>query len=63
MDHFAVVASEYLRDWSLITGRWGGLQNGREGMWSFTPMKRGDGKRFSRAEGGGTKSIGVTFTL
>ena len=40
------------RDWSLITGR-GGLQNWRGGMQSFTPTKRGDGKGFSHAEGGG----------
>ena len=30
-----------LRDWSLITGR-GGLQNGRGGIRSFTPTKRGE---------------------
>ena len=43
-----------LRDWSLITGSGGGgYKMGGGGTWSFTPTKRGGGKRFSLAEGGG----------
>ena len=49
----------HLRDWSLITGRGGGLQNGRGGgMCSFTPTKRGGAKSFSHAEGGAQKVLG-----
>ena len=35
----------------------------REGMWSFTPVKRGHGKSFSHAERGegGTTGFGVVF--
>ena len=47
-----------VRDWSLITGRGGGLQNGRGGTWSFTPTKRGDGIFFSHSEGGTQKVFG-----
>ena len=40
----------------------GGLQNRRGGHVKFTPMKRGGGKSFSHAEGGGgTTSFGVVF--
>ena len=41
------------RDWSLITGRGGGLQNGRGGHVKFYPYEKGGGKSFSHAEGGG----------
>ena len=55
----------FWRDWSLIIGRGGGLQNGKERMWSFTPTKKnggGGGGSFSHAEGGGEHStIGVVF--
>ena len=55
-----------LRDWSLITRRWGGLQNGRGGAGEVIPLLKGGGgggKSFSHAEGeGGTKSLGVVFT-
>ena len=44
-----------IRNWSLITGR--GLHV------KFTPTKRGGGKSFSHAEGGGgTTFLGVVFT-
>ena len=49
-----VPPSMQIRDWSLITGKGGGLQNGRGGMLSLTPTKRVRGaKSFSHAEGGG----------
>ena len=36
-----------IRDWSLITGKGGGLQNGRGGgTRSFTPIKKGGRKKF-----------------
>ena len=41
------------RDWSLITGGSGYKTGEGGGMGSFTPMKRGDRKRSSHAEGGG----------
>ena len=51
-----------LRDWSLITGRGGGLQNGRGGTLRFTPTKRGGGgKSFSHAEGGGHNKFWGSF--
>ena len=40
------------RDWSLITGRGGGLQNGRGWACKFYPYKKEDAKCFSNAEGG-----------
>ena len=39
-------------------GRGGGYKMG-----SLTPTKRGDGKSFSHAEEGGTKSLGVVFEV
>ena len=51
-----------IRNWSLITGRGGGLQNRRGGgTSSFTPTKRGDGKSFSHAEGGYKKFWGSFY--
>ena len=51
-----------LRDWSLITGR-GGFKTGGGGSEVFTPMKRGDGKFYSHAEGGGAETFLVQFFL
>ena len=52
---------QYVRDWSLITGR-GGLQNGRGGggHMKFYPYKKkgGGGERFSHAGGGAQKVKG-----
>ena len=50
-----VADSGMLRDWSLITGRGGGLQNGGGGWHvKFYPYKRGGGgKSFSHPDGGG----------
>ena len=50
-----------LRDWSLITGRVGELQNRKGGMGSVTPTKRRGGggtKSFSHAEGGAQQVLG-----
>ena len=41
-----------LRDWSLMTGR-GGATKWEGGHVRFYPYKKGGGKRFSHAEGGG----------
>ena len=55
-----------LRDWSLIKGRGGGLQNGRGGGHvTFYPYKKGGGAEKVLAMlkgGGGAKSLGVLFT-
>ena len=48
------------RDWSLITGRGGGLQNER-GACEVLPQRKGGGKSFRHAEGGGTKSFEVVL--
>ena len=49
-----------------MTGRGGGLQNGRGTHMKFYPYEKGGGaeKSFRNAEGGGggTKSFGVVFT-
>ena len=54
-----------LRDWSVITGRGGGLQNGSgRGAHEVVPLRKGGGGResFSHAEGGGgTTSFGGGF--
>ena len=42
-------------------GEGGGYKTGGGGTLSFTPSKRGGGKSFIHAEGGGTKSFGVFF--
>ena len=47
------------RDWSLITGRGGGLQNGRGGGHvKFYPYEKGGRKKFCHAEGGAQKVLG-----
>ena len=40
-----MVVNSLLRDWSLITGRGGGLQNGRGGHVKFYPYEKGGGGR------------------
>ena len=51
-----------LRDWSLITGRGGGLQNGRGVAHEVLPLRKGEGgKSFSHAEGGGHKKFWGSF--
>ena len=54
-----------LRDWSLITGRGGGLQTGRGGGGvNFTPTKkRGGGKSFSQAEGQAKNVLGWFYAV
>ena len=48
-----------LRDWSLITGRGGGLHNRRGGAREDLPLRKGGGgKSFSSAEGGAQKVLG-----
>ena len=54
-----------LRDWSLITGRGGGLHNGR-GAREVFPLRKGGGGAETvlamlKGRGGGTKSFGVVF--
>ena len=45
-----------IRNWPLITGRGGGLQNGRGWHVKFYPYEKGGGgKSFSHAEGGAQK--------
>ena len=39
------VSTQLVREWSLIMG-WGGPVNGRGGMKSFDPLKRGGAKSF-----------------
>ena len=39
------VRRTFLRDWSLITGRGGGLQNGRGGHVKFYPYEKGGGRK------------------
>ena len=53
-----------LRDWSLITGRGGGLQNGRGGHVKFYPYEKGGAENVLAMlkGGGGTNSFGVVFT-
>ena len=46
-----------IRDWSLITGRGGGLQNWRGGHVKFNPYEKGGGKSLSHIEMGGAKSF------
>ena len=57
------------RDWSLITGRGGGLQNGSGGggggVREVLPLRKGGGgaqKVLAMLKGGGTTSFGVVFT-
>ena len=54
-----------LRDWSLITGRGGGLQNGRGGTLSFTPTKKGGGaeKVLAVLKGGHKKFWGSFYAV
>ena len=52
-----------VRDWSLIIGRGGGLQNGRGLAHEVLPLrKRGGWKGFSHAKGGHKKFWGIVFT-
>ena len=46
-----------VRDWSLIMGKGGGLQNGRGGARVVLPLRKGGGG-FSHAEGGAQKVLG-----
>ena len=51
-DYSSKVDRHHLRDWSLITGRGGGLRNGR-GACEVLPLQKGGGADFfSHAEGG-----------
>ena len=56
--------SHVIRDWSLITGMGGGLQNGRGGVQvKFYPYeKRGAEKVLAMLKGGGAQQVlGVVF--
>ena len=46
-------------DWSLNTGKGGGLQNGRGGACEVLLLRKwgGGGKSFSHAEGGGAQQV------
>ena len=66
MPLIVIIRSWVIRDWSLITGKGGGVQNGRGGgSCEVLPLEKGGGggKGFSYDErGGGTTSFGVVFT-
>ena len=59
VQHIPFVFGLEFRDWSLITGR-GGYKTGGGGA-CFTPTKRGGGKSFSHAEGGGHDKFWGSF--
>ena len=52
-----------IRDWSLITGRGGGLQNGRGGAREVLPLQKGGGaeKVLAMLKGGGHKKFWGSF--
>ena len=67
--HFNPVDSENrnwpLRDWSLITGRGGGLQNGRGGAREVLPLRKGGGaeKVLAMLKGGNKKFWGRFYVV
>ena len=64
-DHNGRPFSTKLREWSLITGRGGGLHKGRGGykkaggQLKFYPYKKGSEKVLAMLKGGDTKSFEV----
>ena len=55
-----------LRDWSLITGRGGGLQNGRGGARKVLPLRKGGGgveKVLAMLKGGHKKFRGSFYVV
>ena len=58
-----VCVSRAIRDWSLITGRGGGLQNGRGGAREVLPLRKGGAEKVvtKLKGGGGTTSFGVVL--
>ena len=58
-----LVYRDSIRDWSLITGRGGGLQNGRGGAYEVLPLRKGGAQKvLAMLKRGGTISFGVVFT-
>ena len=60
LEHFLIVSS-WIRDWSLIMGRWeGGIQNRRGGGGACeVPMKKGGTeKALAMLKGGAQKVVG-----
>ena len=50
-----------LRDWSLITGRGGGLQNGRGGAHEVLPLRKGGAEKVLGMLKGGHKKFWGSF--
>ena len=46
-----------IRDWSLITGRGGGLQNGRGGAREVLPLRKGEAEKVLAMLKGGAQKV------